>query len=106
MGHTSRAGGKPLFQVSERNSSPCEEYDGCIDPDSGNMGTYIHGLFETPQITAFWLQHIGLKNISTPDVGGLDARNREYELLVDHFEKHIDVNEIVATVLNPEPLNL
>ena len=98
MGHTNRAGGKPLFQVTERNSTPCEENDGCIDPDSGNMGTYIHGLFETPEITAFWLQHIGLENLFTSDLGGLDARNREYELLVEHFEKHIDVKGIVATV--------
>jgi len=105
MGHTNRAGGEPLFQVAERNNTPCEDEDGCLDPDSGNMGTYIHGLFETPAITAFWLQHIGLENLPTSDLGGLDARNREYELLVEHFEKHINVAEIVETVLG-SPLRL
>ena len=99
MGHTDRAGGKPLFQVSERNNTPCQDDDGCIDPDSGNLGTYVHGLFETPAITAFWLQHIGLNNLSTSHLGGLEARNREYELLVEHFEKHIDIEEMVVTVL-------
>jgi adenosylcobyric acid synthase len=63
------------------------------------MGTYIHGLFENPAIMGFWLQHIGLKNLATSDLGGLEARNREYDLLVEHFEKHIDVKAIVATVL-------
>jgi adenosylcobyric acid synthase len=98
MGHTNRAGGKPLFQVTERNSTPCQDEDGCIDPDSGNMGTYVHGMFETPEITAFWLQHIGLENLSTSDLGGLDARNREYELLVEHFEKHIDIESLISTI--------
>ncbi len=105
MGHTNRVGGKPLFQVAKRNNTPCEDEDGCIDPDSGNMGTYIHGLFETPAIAAFWLQHVGLENMSTSDLGGLDARNREYELLVEHFEKHIDVEKMVAAVLGA-PLRL
>ncbi|MBW2657847.1 MAG: cobyric acid synthase, partial [Deltaproteobacteria bacterium] len=76
-----------------------EDEEGCIAPDSGNMGTYIHGLFENPAIIGFWLQHIGLKNLATSDLGGLEARNREYDLLVEHFEKHIDVKAIVATVL-------
>ncbi len=98
MGHTKRTGGEPLFQVLERNRTPCEDEDGCIDRASENMGTYIHGLFETPEITAFWLQHIGLDKLPTSDLGGLEARNREYELLVQHFEKHIDVTEILAIV--------
>ncbi len=98
MGHTNRAGGLPLFQVAERNSQPCEDEEGCIAPDSGNMGTYIHGLFENPAIMGFWLQHIGLENLATSDLGGLEARNREYDLLVEHFEKHIDVKSLTATV--------
>jgi hypothetical protein len=31
-------------------------------------------------------------------LGGLEARNREYDLLAEYFEKHIDVRGIVATV--------
>ena len=98
MGHTSRAGGEPLFRVRERNGRPCEDEDGCIDPASGNMGTYIHGLFETPEITSFWLQHIGLDHISTSELDGLEAKNREYELLAEHFGHHIDVKRLVDAV--------
>ncbi len=98
MGHTRRAGGEPLFQVLERNGNPCQDDDGCLEPASGNMGTYIHGLFETPEITAFWLQHIGLDHLSTSELDGLEAKNREYELLAEHFEHHIDVNSLVNAV--------
>lgn len=98
MGQTCRQGGGPLFQVTERNSLACDDEDGCMDPASGHMGTYIHGLFEVPAVTAFWLKHIGLEHLPISEVGGLDARNKEYELLVEHFEKHIDMEKITATV--------
>ena len=98
MGHTRREGGEPLFQVTERNSVACDDEDGCLDPDSGNMGTYIHGLFEVPAVTAFWLQHVGLGHLPVSAVGGLDARDKEYQLLVEHFEKHIDIDKIIAAV--------
>ncbi|MBW2439302.1 MAG: cobyric acid synthase [Deltaproteobacteria bacterium] len=100
MGHTSRAGGEPLFGVLERNGSSCEDDDGCFDPDTGNMGTYIHGLFEAPEITAFWLQHIGLEHLPASELDGLEAKNREYELLAEHFEHHIDVKGLVKSVLD------
>jgi adenosylcobyric acid synthase len=98
MGQTHRKGGDPLFQVVERNSTPTNDTDGCVSTDSNSMGTYIHGLFENPDITRFWLQHIGLRDFEISDLGGLEARNREYDLLAEYFENHIDIKEIVATV--------
>jgi adenosylcobyric acid synthase len=59
------------------------------------MGTYIHGLFDNPAIMQFWLDQIGLKDIKISQLEGLEARNREYDLLADHFEKHIDVAAIM-----------
>jgi adenosylcobyric acid synthase len=98
MGQTRRNGGAPLFQVNKRNSLPTRDADGCVSTDLKNMGTYIHGLFENPDITRFWLQHIGLPDLEVSDLGGLEARNGEYDLLAEYFEKHIDVRGIVATV--------
>jgi adenosylcobyric acid synthase len=98
MGQTRRNGGAPLFQVNKRNSTPTKDADGCVSTDLKNMGTYIHGLFENPDITRFWLLHIGLGDLEISDLGGLEARNREYDLLAEYFEKHIDVRGIVATV--------
>ena len=98
MGQTFRKGGNFLFQVIERNSAPVGDEDGCINSNSRGMGTYIHGLFDNPGITRFWLDHIGLGSLEISKTGGPEARDREYDLLAEYFEKHIDVKEIVATV--------
>ena len=98
MGQTRRSGGRPLFQVSERNSIPTSDEDGCISTDANCMGTYIHGLFDNPAISQFWLQRIGLHDFATSQLEGLEARDREYDLLADHFEQHIDVQSLSKMV--------
>ena len=91
MGQTIRTGGVSLFRVQSRNSAPISDEDGCISSESNSMGTYIHGIFDNPAVTRFWLDHIGLQDIAVSQLEGLEARNREYDLLADHFEKYIDV---------------
>ena len=98
MGHTDRTGGASLFEIFERNSTPIRDEDGCLATDSGHMGTYIHGLFDNPEITRFWLRHIGLDNPQIFEIGGLDARDREYERLARHFENHIDLQAIMELI--------
>jgi hypothetical protein len=46
----------------------------------------------------FWLCHIGLDGIKTSALEGIEARKKEYSLLVEHFEKHIDVAGIMKLV--------
>ena len=99
MGQTKRHGGDPLFTVVERNNSACEDADGCVSTDHKIMGTYIHGLFENPPITRLWLNSIGLDDVKTSELEGLEAKDKEYDLLAEYFESHIDVKELVATVL-------
>jgi adenosylcobyric acid synthase len=91
MGQTRRLAGEPLFQVESRNNVATSDDDGCIANDFRIMGTYIHGIFENPQITARWFDSIGLPDIKTSELEGLEARNKEYDLLADYFEEHIDV---------------
>lgn len=95
MGHTRRMGGDPLFRVESRNRMPIRDDDGCAVMDFRIMGTYIHGIFENPQITSRWLDSIGLPGIKTAELSGFDARDNEYELLAEHFEAHIDVKSIM-----------
>jgi adenosylcobyric acid synthase len=94
MGQTNRKGGTPLMVITERNHKPCRDEDGCVSGDTKIMGTYIHGLFDNPGILKRWLSHIGLPEVEVPDVGGIEARNKEYDLLAEHFEKYIDVESI------------
>ena len=98
MGQTLLKGGDPLFQVNERNSAPVGDEDGCISPNSNGMGTYIHGLFDNPEITRFWLAHIGLADLEISTTGGPEARDREYDLLAEYFENHIDTNGIMELI--------
>ena len=101
MGQTRRFDGKPLFNVFERNRIRCETEDGCLTQDSRIMGTYIHGMFDTPGITRRWLDSIGLSSIEVPEPYGLSAKDTAYDHLAAHFEHHINVREIVK-LLNPQ----
>ena len=94
MGQTRRSGGDPWFTVVERNQIACEDADGCVSSDNKIMGTYIHGLFENPAVTRLWLDHIGLPDVKTSNLEGLEAKDREYDMLAEYFESHIDVNAI------------
>ncbi len=98
MGQTERHGGEPLFRVLERNGVGCEDADGCVSPDNKILGTYIHGLFENSTVTRSWLDMIGLPEVETATLDGLDAKDKEYDRLADYFESHIDVKEIVTTL--------
>jgi len=98
MGQTTRHGAEPYFKVDARNSVTCADVDGCITPDRRIIGTYIHGLFENPAITRQWLTGIGLPGIEVSELEGPEAKDREYDLLAEYFESHIDVDGIFATV--------
>jgi adenosylcobyric acid synthase len=103
MGQTERRGGLPLFRVRERNGQPLSDDDGCTSANRKIMGTYIHGLFDSPRITAHWLDTLGVKGVQPPAIGGLAARDIEYERLADHFEKHVDVEAIIGLVKGKGP---
>jgi adenosylcobyric acid synthase len=98
MGQTVRHGGMPWFGVLERNGRPEAAEDGCVALDGRVMGTYIHGMFDAPEVTARWLRGIGVNDVQPPTLHGPAARDRDYERLADHFEAHVDVEAIVALV--------
>jgi adenosylcobyric acid synthase len=96
MGQTLRHGGEPFFRVLERNGLATSNEEGCVEAGGRVMGTYMHGMFDTPSITARWLRAIGVEIAHAPALGGLAARDREYEALADHFERHVDVQAILG----------
>ncbi len=73
----------------------CDTEDGCMSTSARIMGTYMHGMFDSPEITELWLSHIGLSQIEFPALYGLAAKDRAYDSLAAHFEKHINVEEII-----------
>jgi adenosylcobyric acid synthase len=99
MGQTARHGGKPWFRVLERNGRAETAEDGCTAVDDRVMGTYIHGMFDTPEITARWLRQIGMNDVRAPALHGPAARERDYERLADHFEANVDMGAIIEMAI-------
>ncbi|UCG07859.1 MAG: cobyric acid synthase [Desulfobacterales bacterium] len=104
MGQTQRKSGESLFQIISRNRIAASDDDGCVAKEARIIGTYIHGIFDNPDITALWLTSIGLGHIKTADFEGLDARDKEYDLLAQYFEAHIDIKSITE-IINLNILN-
>lgn len=99
MGRTTRAGGWPLLRVAARNGVAVEEAEGCRDRTGRIMGTYIHGLFDTPAVCGRFFAAVGIAAAPPPGPGGLAGRRRHYERLADHFEAHVDVARLLACTL-------
>lgn len=98
MGITRRTGGTALFCIHEKNGKPMPGEDGCISRDGRIMGTYIHGLFDQPEIISKWLGSVGVNGVRVSGVHGLVARDRDYDLLAEHFERHVDMEKLEVLV--------
>ena len=94
MGQTVREGGSALFSVLKRNGVPLQEEEGCVAEQGRIVGTYLHGLFDSPEILKKWLSEIGLSPVSISDTGGLAGRDREYDALARHLETYVDMKKI------------
>lgn len=94
MGQTERIAGTALILVQKRNNVDCRDEDGCATPDMRAVGTYIHGLFDTPDITRLWLKSIGLDYLVVTETAGPSVRDADYDLLAEHFKSHIDTDAI------------
>ncbi|WP_313106500.1 cobyric acid synthase [Stutzerimonas nitrititolerans] len=68
--------------------------DGAISVDGQVLGTYLHGLFESPAACAALLRWAGLGEVETVDYHAL--RERDIERLADLVEAHLDVTRLRA----------
>jgi adenosylcobyric acid synthase len=50
-------------------------------------------------VTRWWLNTIGLPDVETATLEGLEAKDKEYDLLAEHFESYIDIEGLVNTTL-------
>lgn len=96
MGQTVLLGNSPLLTIIEQNGESCHKQDGCISPNQRIIGTYMHGFFDSPEITSKWLSLIGLTGIEVSTVHGPAARDASYDLLAKHVETYVDVEAILS----------
>lgn len=64
--------------------------DGAQSADGQILGTYLHGLFETPAACSALLRWAGLQDVQEVDYHGL--RERDIERLADLVEHHLDTD--------------
>jgi len=105
MGQSPRLAGAPLVRVVARNGEACADEDGCSALRGRILGTYIHGLFDSPAVTARWLEGIGAGQVKVSGLHGPAARDRAYEQLADHFARHVDVAAILG-LMEPQKIGL
>ena len=90
MGRTERRGGQPFAILGEGNE------DGAVE---GNVfGTYLHGLFDTGELTdalAGWLlERKGLRPESVKTESHRDYQERQFELLAAEVRRALDLDAI------------
>ncbi len=94
MGQTRRLGGQSMFRIHSRNQIGCSDEDGCISENGRVLGTYLHGLFDSPAVTKQWLDRIGLGHLPVSETHGPAARDKAYNALADHARKYLDIEGI------------
>ncbi|HEX8541902.1 MAG TPA: cobyric acid synthase [Pseudomonas sp.] len=72
----------PAVQLDDHRCDGAQSADGQI------LGTYLHGLFETPEACSALLRWAGLENVQEVDYHAL--RERDIERLADLVEQHLD----------------
>ncbi|TWI53753.1 adenosylcobyric acid synthase (glutamine-hydrolysing) [Pseudomonas duriflava] len=73
---------QPLIMLDDGRS------DGVCSADGQVMGTYLHGLFESPEACITLLRWAGLEQVERVDYRAL--RERDLERLADLIEQHLD----------------
>ncbi|HAQ85806.1 MAG TPA: cobyric acid synthase CobQ, partial [Pseudomonas sp.] len=68
--------------------------DGAISEDGQVLGTYLHGLFESPAACESLLRWAGLEKAQRVDYQAL--RERDIERLADLVDKHLDASHLLA----------
>jgi len=83
---TGSALARPAVQLDDGRS------DGAISADGQILGTYLHGLFESPDACAALLRWAGLEAVQQVDYHAL--RERDIERLADLVETHLDTAKL------------
>ncbi|MCL2915903.1 cobyric acid synthase [Shewanella corallii] len=77
--------------------------DGMISEDNQIFGTYLHGLFDSPEATAALLQWAGMSaNIHALDMDEL--REQELDRLADTLAEHLDINLLNAILAGSDTI--
>lgn len=81
-----------MLKVHQRNNNACCDHDGIVSRETTVCGTYMHGFFDSSKIKKKWLEQIGVKVSIDSKEDRTSSKNRDYQLLKEHFEKHVNID--------------
>lgn len=88
--------GKSQLVSAEKNTQPIQldngQSDGCISEDNQVVGTYLHGIFDSPEACEHLLQWAGLSRPQAMDIHAL--RDEQIERLATNVEQHLDLDAL------------
>jgi len=105
MGETERASGlAPAARLADMGGGENAESleDGARSADGRIWGTYLHGLFDSPGFRRAFIEDIrpdlatAAEDEADRGEGGIDFRDRQYNLLADHFRAHLDLGRLCS----------
>jgi len=70
--------------------------DGAISEDGQILGSYVHGIFDSPEACNAMLSWAGLRSHSAPDIGAM--REASIERLADTVARHINTELLMAII--------
>ena len=86
-----------------KSESACDQQaeksfaDGCLSDDGQVLGSYLHGLFDSPEACQLVLNWAGLENAQTIDIN--EIREQQLERLADVLAEHLDMQKL-ASIIN------
>ena len=99
MGQTEGANISQPFQLMERSSESCANFDGCISSDGNVLGTYLHGLFHNDEFRHAILHELaGRKGkIFSPNASSFSIEE-QYDRLAEHVHESLNIDLILRLV--------
>ena len=91
MGHS--RGGEPTFRLLARGDQPVDAPDGAVDERGRVFGTYLHGLFDNPNLRRAWLQSLGW-DAAFSGLSMAEVREREYDRLAQQVRESLDMERV------------
>ena len=95
MGHS--RGGEPAFRLLARGDQPVNAPDGAVDERGQVFGTYLHGLFDNPNLRRAWLRSLGW-DAAFSGLSLAEAREREYDRLAQQVRESLDMTRVYQIV--------
>ena len=91
MGETQ--GGQPLFEITGTGQTQGRRSEGAVDKTGRIMGTYLHGVFDTPAFREAWLRSLGWQGAGTlPPLR--QVREAAYKRLAGALRDSLDVAQL------------